>query len=73
MSDPRRLRLGAVVLLLAVCEPPRLWRVVGVEGEDDAAATVLLAGCVVTEADLRAALAGRLSVVQLAARATGLE
>ena len=63
---PRRLRLGAVVLCLVPCEPPRLWRVVGVEGED-AAAEVLLCGSVVTERDLRAALAGRLSLAQLAA------
>ena len=61
-TEPRRLRLGALVLLLQPCEPPRLWRVCGVEGED-AAADVLLCGQVVTERDLRAALSGRLTIV----------
>ncbi len=66
-ESPRRLRLGALVLLLESCEPPRLWRVCGIEGED-AAAEVLLVGQTVTQRDLQAAVAGRLSVVQLAAR-----
>ncbi len=68
-DKPRRLRLGTLVLLLEPYPPPRLWRVCGVEGDTDAAAEVLLCGQVVTEASLRAALAGRLTIVQLAAHA----
>ena len=59
-ESPRRLRLCGVLLVLAPVTPPRLWRVVAVEGEDEQA-------CAFGEK------AGRLSVVQLAARYVRLE
>ena len=71
MSDPKRLRLGNLLLTLECVTPPRLWRVAAVEGED-AAAQLLRPGVVLSEPDLRAAVAGRLDLVKLAARGVRL-
>lgn len=70
-AEPRRLRLGALVLCLVPVESPRLWRVVAIEGED-AAAEHWLAGQVFAQTDLAAWKAGQLSVIGLGARRTGL-
>lgn len=76
MTGPKRLRLGALVLCVERYEPPRLWRVVGVEGEDAAAAAYaeaqqFLAGRVVRQGDLLAWCEKRLSLRELAAGSWG--
>ena len=74
-AEPRRLRLGALVLLLAPCEPPRLWRVCGVEGEDDQACAFgekALAGRVLTQDELKRALAEGWPLTRLAAKGRAL-